>query len=249
MNASFKMVERGSVRYFSSDLVAALDGVQHAFLTRWGGVSRGPFSNLNFSTRVGDLPEQVAQNRILLAARFDLPRLFMMHQVHGDRVFVLKAPDEVPVNESVEADAVITALPGLAIGIKTADCVPILIVDRRRRVIGAVHAGWRSTALRIAAKTIETLRAEYGSDPADLLAAIGPCIGPCCYEVDQTVYDGMADADADHAFVSTGDGKWRLDLAAVSRRQLMTVGLSPNQIHTAELCTACHTPPLFLPPR
>ncbi len=245
MNDSFKMAERGAVRYLVSERLNACDGIQHAFLTRWGGASRGPFSNLNFSTRVGDQPDQVAQNRTLLTARFDLPRLFTMHQVHGDRVLVLKEPATVPASESAEADAVITAIPGIAIGIKTADCVPILIADPCRRVIGAIHAGWRSTAMRIAAKTVETLRTECGSDPADLLAAIGPCIGPCCYEVDQTVHGGMADAEADHAFVSTGNGKWRLDLAAVNRRQLMTAGLHPSRIHTAELCTACHTDLFF----
>lgn len=234
----FAFSQRGPVRYLESEFLNIFNFITHAFLTRWGGVSEGEFSDLNFSTMVGDRPSQVNRNFEIIAEQFAIPRLFTMRQVHAKRVLVLNAIDDFS-DEPPQADAVITAQRGIGLGIKTADCVPILILDPIRKVIGAVHAGWRSTSLQIGPKTVESFSSAFSSKPSDLAAVVGPCIGPCCYEVDGSVFDSMSRADRQIGFRSKAEGKWMLDLAAVNRSQLIEAGLKSDNIIVADQCTAC----------
>jgi YfiH family protein len=127
-----------------------------------------------------------------------------------------------------QADAIVENTPGNLIAIKTADCVPVLLVDERRRAVAAVHAGWRGTAARIVPAAMETMRQRYGSDPADLHAAIGPAIGECCYEVGPEVLEQFG-----------GQGRGNLDLEAQNRRQLEESGVTPQRIYASHLCTMC----------
>ncbi len=150
-----------------------------------------------------------------------------LRQVHSDRV--LKA--DGLADRADEGDALITDHIGRAIGVRTADCVPILLLDPETRAVAAIHAGWRGTAAQIAARTVEKLRQEYGADPANLYAAIGPSIRPCCYEVSAEV--------AERFLPATGEEKRMLDLPDANRRQLRTAGLSPDRIFDSELCTSC----------
>ena len=187
----FHLSHRDQVSYLESATLKRYPFTTHAFLTRWTGASDGKFSSLNFSVREGDTEKNVARNWDILAATFEIPvsQFFMISQIHGDRVLI--ADDFVersPSNDPIPCDAVLTTKRGLALGIKTADCVPILLVDPIRRIIGAVHAGWRGTSLNIAAKTLHSMKERFHSQPSDILAAVGPAIGSCCYQVDEPVY-------------------------------------------------------------
>jgi YfiH family protein len=237
-------------------LLREADGVVHAFSARLGGVSRPPFEGLNLGQSVGDDPTAVLENRRRLFGAFgiDASRVVRVRQVHGDGVLVvddgLARRPGFPaclVDERVERDALVTRLPGLALVVSTADCVPILIWDPVQRVVAAVHAGWRGTAKRVAAEAVAVMGARFGTVPTDCLAAIGPSIRGCCYEVDGPVGEAMGrnipgwEAQA----VPTRPGHWRLDLAALNRMVLEAAGLTPERIEVVDLCTACRTDLFF----
>ena len=140
-------------------------------------------------------------------------------------------------------DAVVTALPGIALTILTADCVPILLYDPVRRAVGSVHAGWAGTVKGVARRAVEAMSAAYGTDPSDLLAAIGPSIGPCCYEVDGRVMGPLRGAFPgwDGLAAMGRPGKWQLDLWKSNRQVLASAGVKDSNIVVMALCTACNT--------
>jgi YfiH family protein len=161
----------------------------------------------------------------------DRGRLLLLRQVHGAAVA------EAPWDHPPEADAACAAAPGLLLGIQTADCLPVLLVDTRRRIVAAAHAGWRGTAAGIAARAVEALRAR-GSAPADLVAALGPGIGSCCYEVGDELREAFGAAGAD--FFRPGPHRRPyLDVRAANVRQLLDAGLRPEAIHHIDECTRC----------
>lgn len=141
-----------------------------------------------------------------------------------------------------EVDALVTGAPGLALVVTTADCTPVFVYDPVRRAAGLAHAGWRGTAAGVAARTVQALVAEFGCRPRDLWAAVGPAIGPCCYEVDEPVVAAMAGAPGYRsAWLRPGrrPGRWQLDLWAANRDQLVAAGVPPAQVAVAGICTAC----------
>lgn len=246
----FRFQEKGGVRYLESEALKACGFLTHAFLTRWSGASEGKFSSLNFSVREGDEEDRVACNWEIFAGAFRIPpsQFFMIRQIHGDRVLVVEDPmDKNPSSLPVQCDAVITASSHVAIGIKTADCVPILLADRVRRIIGAVHAGWRGTVLNIAAKSIRVMKERFSSRPEDILAVIGPAVGPCCYQVDEKVFSSLkGDRDWESAFQRCAeDGRWMLDLTLANRRQMLKMDLPPENISSVGICTSCRTDLFF----
>lgn len=227
------------------------DGLVHGFSTRRGGVSRPPFDTLNVGIRVGDDPDRVRENRRRLFGALGLApeQVVRVRQIHGDQILAVdealtKRPGfpGVLVDEGFRYDALITDRPGLALVVSTADCHPICVWDRRRRAIAAIHAGWRSTLKRLVPVTLARMREVYGTEPADCLAAIGPGIRGCCYEVDAPVMAGLRAALPawEACVVPRGPGKWLLDLAAVNRRLLAEAGVPMDQTFDAGLCTACH---------
>jgi len=234
--------------YYQSPQLQSLAFLAHAFTTRIGGVSGGHYSSLNFSVREGDPEEHVSKNFQITAKAFDLsPEQFLtVRQIHGDGILVIDKPDfRLPEGNIPEFDAIITNQPGFAIGVKTADCVPIMITDRVKRIIGVVHAGWRGTALKIAAKVVMRFREDFSSKTGDMVAAIGPSIGPCCYQVDEQVYRAMEAGGASPYFrPCQEDSRWMLDLPSLNRRHLVEAGLIPESIEMSGLCTAC-LPDLF----
>jgi len=169
-----------------------------------------------------------------------MDRLVTVNQVHGDAI--VKVDEQNCTSMRLEqADGLITNARGIAIGIETADCVPILLLDPVTPAIGAVHAGWRSTVLKIVQKAIIRMRSEFGSDPSRMIAAIGPSIGPECYEVDGPV---MGPVQANFLFwneatVPRGRDKWGLDLVKLNRRELAQSGLAEKNIHSLGMCTSC----------
>ena len=230
--------------------LAALAGVSHAFSTRRGGVSHGPYDSLNLGLGVGDEPAAVHENRrrFFGTLGIDPGRAVRVRQVHGEGVLVVDRTlaartgfPRVLLDEDFEYDALVTDLPGLALTVSTADCLPILIADPRRRAVAAVHAGWRSTVRRIAERAVGALRERYGTEPGDCVAALGPGIRCCCYEVDAPVIEPLARALPSWGACvrAAGDGRWTLDLAAANRHVLAAAGLDPGAIHDAGLCTRC----------
>lgn len=155
-------------------------------------------------------------------------------QVHGDAVLKI---DEAPT-QYLEGDALITDQKGLPIGVMTADCVPILIEDKRTGAIAAIHAGWRGTAKRIVQRTVEALAREYGSQPEDLLAAIGPAIGDCCYEIGPEVVAELAKLPGKDQCLTQREGKTYADLKAFNRHLLQESGVT--EIDQTEFCTRCN---------
>jgi YfiH family protein len=157
--------------------------------------------------------------------------LLLLKQVHGASVV------EAPWEGTPAADAAVSLEPGWLLGIETADCLALLLVDPRRRAVAAAHAGWRGTAAQVAASAVAALVAR-GSRPPDLLAALGPCIGSCCYEVGEELREPFGE-DAAHVFRPAGGGRPHLDLRAANARQLARAGLRPEAIAHVEECTRC----------
>jgi|SRR5688572_2297451 len=159
-------------------------------------------------------------------------------QVHGRHVAIVAPGASF---DRVDADAIVTTDPARAISVRVADCVPILIADRGRRVAGAVHAGWRGTAAGIARAAVETM-VRLGARPPDLVAAVGPSIGPCCYQVDSPVRDALLaqDPGARVAMTEDGPGHWRLNMWEANVRQLVAAGVPREAIGVARHCTADH---------
>lgn len=174
----------------------------------------------------------------------DAARLLLIRQVHGAQVAVARAGRPPPWLRP-EADVVVSDDPASAIGVRVADCAPILLADRRRRAVGAAHAGWRGTVQGAATAAVRAMQETLGSSPADLVAAIGPCLGPCCGEVGPEVVDAFREAghssDALARWFAPGaSGRPYLDLARANRDQLEAAGVSASRIHVAGLCTKSH---------
>ncbi|HOL59011.1 MAG TPA: peptidoglycan editing factor PgeF [Syntrophales bacterium] len=209
--------------------------IKHAFLTRQGGISRGNYGTLNVSLEVGDEPALVKENLFVIARAFgfDVGQFFFLHQVHGRKVIRVEGrASTIP-----DADAAITDQKGLALAIKTADCVPILLCDPERPAIGAVHAGWRGTAGQIAMETVEAMERAFGTKRASLLAALGPGIGACCYEVDERVVSALKRWEGPGIYGK--ENKFFVDLALINARQLLAADLTEDHIAMMDLCTSC----------
>jgi hypothetical protein len=182
------------------------------------------------------------RRRLGASLGLDASGLVSVTQVHGRAVHVVTPedrPGEPAVEPPIEADAIVSTDPGRAVVVHVADCVPILIADRRRRLVAAIHAGWRGTCAGVTERTVEVI-GELGVDPMDLVAAIGPSIGPCCYQVDarvRTAFLGMT-PDAVAWFSEDGHERWKLDLWQANVDQLEAAGLEPQAIHVSRLCTA-----------
>lgn len=174
-----------------------------------------------------------------------LPRLLLLKQVHGTHVAVARTQDAVAWQRP-EADAIVSSNPEVAIGVRVADCAPVLLFDPATNVAGAVHAGWRGTAAGAAAAAVGALRDTFGSRPHDLTAAIGPCLARCCGEVGPDVLAafrrGGADAASMEAWFTPGRGdRSFLDLERANRDQLVGAGLDPARVFASGLCTKTHS--------
>lgn len=216
---------------------ALLSRFPHGFTTRPGGASPPPWDALNLGGAVGDAPERVAENWRRLEAATGLG-FARVRQVHGARAVRADAPSA----PAEEADAVVSLRPGVAACVSVADCVPVLLADPESGAVAAVHAGWRGTLARAAAEGVRALRREAGAPPERLLAAVGPSIGPCCYEVSPEL---AARFRAELGPVVREDGGVRLDLWAANRRVLEEAGLRPDRIEVLGRCTSCEAALFF----
>jgi len=233
-----------------------LKWLRHGFSTRAGGVSTvygGETLNLGWTKE--DDPANVAENRRRLVDAVSgddgagAMRLVTVRQVHSGVVRVVRAEDgalegrlETLDGKAVlEGDGLVTDVPGVLLAAGTADCVPVLVVDKAKRVVGAFHAGWRGTVEKIAEQGIDAMQREYGSQTGDLLAAVGPSIGACCYSVGEEVRERFAArfAYSSLLFRTEAGGQLYVDLWEANRRQLLAAGVSPERITVVGYCTAC----------
>ncbi len=221
-----------SPRFLRSPLLAA----SHGFSTRLGGVSTGRYASLNVGAKWGDTAANVEENRRLLAvdAGFDPARLATARQVHGARCLLAdgRSPEELA---AAEADALVACEPGRVVGVYTADCVPILFSDGAGRV-AAAHAGWRGTVAGIAAAVVEALVAA-GARRVDIRAALGPSIGPCCFEVGEEVASEFATIPG--AVLRRDGEKPHVDLWTANRHLLVAAGIAPERVDASPPCTMC----------
>ena len=244
------------VTHVQNDLVwltsPLLDGVRHGFSTRRGGVSPAPWDTLNLGPGRGDAPENVRENyRRFFGCTGAVPeRAVLSLQVHRDDVRLCTAADAgkgLVRERDYEADALITAERDLPLVVFSADCGILLLHDPEAGCVGAVHAGWRGCAAGIVEKTVREMVRLLGARPERILAALGPCIGKCCFETDSDVPEAMRTsalgAEAEPYLERRGE-KWHVDLAGLNRQWLLRAGVAPDHIDVCGLCTACR-PDLF----
>lgn len=229
-------------------------GLTAGISSRRNGHSDAPFASLNCGLHVGDDAQRVVLNRQALAKAVGVPleQWTFGEQVHGCRVQRVAKDDAgrgiLTRDDAFQgADAFVTDEPGLVLGGLFADCVPLYFFDPVRRAVGLAHAGWRGTVLKVAEKTIMAMQEQLGSRPEELWAAIGPSIGRCCYEVDESVatmvrteLNGLADTGLE----AHGTGKFRLDLQELNRQIMIKAGILPFHIEISTRCTGCR-PDLF----
>jgi polyphenol oxidase len=269
-----KKLEKNKPQLLHSEKLGKLPWLLHGFSTRRGGISRaygGGTLNLGFTPH--DSRAAVERNRDLFLKELDAANggsswpLVALRQIHSDLIFRV---DQLPA-QLLAADGLVTDTPGLVLAVQAADCLPVILVDRKRRAAGVFHAGWRGTVKRIVEKGVGEMRKHFGSDPRHLVAALGPGVHACCYEVGQEVRTRfeMQFAYASSLFREVKESdpvrekypmlfltarapghsdlpvKLFLDLVEANRRQLLDAGVPARNIDLVGPCTACHTELLF----
>ncbi len=226
------------IDFLKSSLLDSLDFVGHAFSTRRGGVSEGRFGSLNLGDAKGEDPERVKENRKRFFGAADIEgfRIAEARQVHGAEIVEVNACHN---GTKPRADALMTNVPGILVEVQTADCIPVLIADRKQHAVAVVHAGRRGTAAGILIEVVRKLKERYGSEPPDLLAALGPGISGSCYEVGEECLPPFQERFADWRMFCAPHkgGKWLLDLPGAIRRQIIAAGVPAKQVGLPGPCT------------
>jgi YfiH family protein len=235
-------IQHNGIRYFTFASIKT----RHALFTRHGGVSPDPWGSLNVGGTVGDDLARVQENKILSfqALGREPETMFDVWQVHSADVVCARAPR--PLDESYrQADIILTDVPHVTLFMRFADCVPILLHDPRRSVIGIAHAGWMGTLRDAGVAAVDAMQRSYGSNPADIIAGIGPSIGPDHYEIGADVILQVMQKHGDEAelFLKSHHGKIHFNLWEANRVALERAGV--GQIEVSGICTACHTEDWF----
>ena len=229
--------------------------VTHAFSTRMGGVSEGPFATMNFSFTRGDDPEAVKENyrRMANALNVDMEHMVVTYQTHTTNVRVVSEQDfgkgVISDRDYRDVDGLITNIPGVTLVTFFADCVPLYFVDTKKRVIGLSHSGWRGTVNRMGQVTIERMKETFGTDPKDVIACIGPSICQDCYEVGAEVIEqfknNFESCHYEKLFYKKENGKYQLNLWEANRIVLQEAGIPTENISVTDICTYCNPELLF----
>ncbi len=239
-----------TVPYLTFDSLSKIEFINHAFTTRLGGVSEGEFSSMNMAFNRGDNCECVTQNykRFCQSAGFEYESLVASAQDHNIFVrAVTKADRGVGIykpRDIESVDALITNDRGVTLVTYYADCTPLFFVDIKNKAIGLAHAGWRGTVGRIGEKVIQKMTELYSTNPGDVVAAIGPAISKCCYEVDLPCAENflnLKDLDSSKFVFPKENGKYLIDLLETNRQILVAGGLKPENITISDLCTNCNS--------
>ena len=245
-----ELKEKNHVPYIQFKNLSATGIVKHGFSTRKGGVSTGIFSSMNLNFKRGDDPDAVLENyrRMAAALNMRVENMVLSDQTHTTNVRVITEEDRgkgiLKLQDYSDVDGMITNVPGIVLVTSYADCVPLYFVDPVRKAIGLSHSGWKGTVGHIGQKTVWKMHEVYGSEPKDIVAAIGPSICQSCYEVSDDVAEAFrANFTADEAadiLLDKGNGKYQLDLWKANWYVLTDAGILPEHLSVTDLCTACH---------
>lgn len=243
------------VPYLEYPMLAETGIVKHGFSTRLGGVSKGCFSTMNLSFTRGDSEADVRENyrRITAAMGVKCEDLVFSQQTHTTNVRVVKEEDRgmgfTRRLEYTDVDGLVTNVPEICLVTFYADCVPLYFVDPVKKAIGLSHSGWRGTVGKIGKVTIEKMQKEYGSDPKDILAAVGPSICQECYEVSEDVIqqfqEHFNEADWESLFYKKDNGKYQLNLWKANELIFREAGILPEHIAVTNVCTHCNSDVLY----
>lgn len=243
------IIKKDGLTYIQFPQLAACGAVKHIFSTRMGGVSNSIYGPMNLSFNRGDSRENVLENYKILcgAVGIDINKLVLTHQTHTANVRAVTEEDcgtGIFKEPFSDVDGLITDRPGVALVTQYADCTPLVFCDPVRRVAATSHAGWRGTVQEIGAATVKKMIDEFGCRAENIIAGIGPCIGKCCYEVDDPVISGFKKLDyiniSDIAEEKSG-GKYMLDLVTANKLILIHAGIDPNNIDASDICTCCNS--------
>jgi len=239
--------EQNGVVYYTFPSFDAVPFVRHGFSTRLGGVSEGIYASMNLSYTRGDDAAAVRENfdRFCRAIGVRSEDAVVSAQEHHVTIHNATASDRgrgvTRERGYTDIDGLITDEPNVPLFTQYADCVPLFFVDPVHRVVGTSHAGWRGTVAEIGAVTVERMCADYGCRPENILAAVGPSIGPCCFEVDSPVYEAFSALSLfDKDCYRQRGGKFDIDLWETNRRILLEAGITEAHLTITDLCTRCH---------
>lgn len=230
------------------------DKFRHGISTKHGGCSLGQYASLNLGLHVEDEAEKVIANRRIFceALGMDSEKTTTCQQVHGSNVAVITEKQAgagfLDFSQSIpDTDALITNVPGVPLMLFFADCTPILLADPVHKAVGLAHGGWKGTFGSIVAKAVEAMQDNYGSRPEDILAAIGPSIGSCCYQIGDDLAEKFRAKfpEFQAEILSCPEGNIHLDLQRTNTLQLLQAGLKPEHIENAHVCTCCHSEQFF----
>ncbi len=229
--------ELNGLRLLRFPALTCFEGINHGVFSRHGGVSQGPLATLNVGTAVDDVPENVQKNRLAIASVLGARRLAFVQQVHGKDVAVLDSSMDTGSNTlwstGLKADALVTDIPGVFCAMAVADCQPILLYDPTKKVVAAIHSGWKGSLLDIVGDTVLTMVDTFGSAPKDLVAGIGPSLGPCCAEFIHY------QKEIPEQFWPYKDENNHFDFWAITRDQLVRAGVADKNVFCVEICTKC----------
>lgn len=219
----------------------------HGFTQRAGGVSVAPYDTMNVGFKWGDDPSAVIENRHRVLQASGARTLFFAKQVHGCDVAVVSDDSQPEAFATKEADATLTTRPGVAVAVIVADCVPLLLADPATGSCAAVHAGWRGTVANVAGRAVEQLQLSAGVQPRELIAVLGPSIGPCCFEVGQDVVEGLSQClpDRSDLFKEGPRGRPHADLWQANVALLLRAGLVKSNVDVLGQCTHCQPQRFF----
>ena len=238
--------EKDGVVYYTFPAFDEIPFVRHGFSTRLGGVSEGIYASMNLSFTRGDEDERVRENFRRLCGAIGVPaqQTVVSAQEHHTNLHVCTEADcgrgVTRERGYADIDGLLTDRAGVVLCTQYADCVPLFFVDPVRRAVATSHAGWRGTVARIGAVTVERMCREYGCKRENILAAVGPSIGPCCFEVDAPVQQAFAALDEADGCIRPAGEKFYIALWAVNRRILEAAGVPVAHITVTDLCTRCH---------
>ncbi len=246
---SLLLIEKENLKYIKFPKIEALGITRHLFSTRHGGVSHGDCSTMNLSFNRGEPKEDTLKNYEILcgAENIDTKNLVLSQQTHTNNVICVTKEDcgtGITKPSFKDVDGLITNQSGVALVTQYADCTPLLFCDPIKNVIATSHAGWRGTVKLIGKVTVEKMTAEFGCNPKDIIAGIGPCIKQCCYEVDTPVYNEFLKIDflnLEQIFIKKTDSKFMLDLVEANRQILINAGIKEENIDCSDICTSCNS--------
>lgn len=245
-----KLCEKNGVKFFTFENIEKTGIVNHCFSTRIGGVSEGNLSSLNLGYNRGDKREKVTENfkRICQANDMDYKKMVFGKQIHDTKIKKITKEDcgcgVVFESQITDFDGYITNEPDVVLVTFHADCVPLFFVDTIKKVIGLSHSGWKGTVRKMSVATVLEMQKVFGCNSKDIVAAIGPSIGGCCFQVDKPVVDEFL---AEMSFASkyirndeNSEGKFKIDLWGINRELMIQSGILPENIEVTNYCTMCH---------